>query len=66
MIASFVLGLLGVSHALGFAVVEACIATLGYIVVDGQGAFMGPIMFALVPFWPLIGLGKLIRSLFRR
>ena len=63
--ASIALGFLYVKWSFLYAVVLASIATYAWLPVDGQGAFMSPIMFALLPFWPLIGLGKLFRKAFR-
>lgn len=66
MVVSLLLGLLDVSHSFFIAVLLAITTTWAYILFDGQGAFLGPIAFALLPFWPLIGLGKLIRAIIRR
>lgn len=55
------LGLLGVPHAIAFALLQACVTTLAYMISDGQGAFVGPIVWTFL-FWPLIGIGKLIQA----
>jgi len=60
------LGLLGVARPLGWAFLEACISTMAHLVSDGQGACFGPAIWTLVPFWPLIGLGKGIRAIIKR
>jgi hypothetical protein len=66
IVACLVLGLLDVSYAAVFAFLQACVCTLAYVVSDGVAAFLGPIVFTLLPFWPLIGLGKIIRRAFHR
>ena len=61
IVTCLILGLLGVGHSLGFAFLQACITTAACLFSDGQGAFVGPVVFTFLSFWPLIGLGKLIR-----
>lgn len=62
--ACVVLGLLNVRHALWFAFLEACITTLALTVSRPQGACMGALVLPFIPFWPLIGVGRAIRSVF--
>ncbi len=65
MVVSLLLGLLDVSHSFITAVLLAITATWAHLIYDGQGACFGPIAFA-IPFWLLIGLGKLIRDIIHR
>jgi hypothetical protein len=59
-VACLILGLLRVRYGLLFAFMQAWIMTFAYLVSDGQGACVGPIAWTLLPFWPAIGLGKMI------
>lgn len=61
IVACLVLGLLGVSHALAFAFLQGFISTAAFMISQGQGAFLGPIMFTAM-FWILIVVGTMIRG----
>ena len=55
-------GLLGAQRGLLWAFPQACVATVAHMISDGQGAFLGPIVWTLVPFWPLVAIGRWIRG----
>lgn len=62
MVASIAVGMLGYKHWIGWALILAFISTVAHTLHDGQGACGAP-FFALLPFWPLMGLGKFISAL---
>lgn len=65
IVASVAIGVLGVQNVLPHAFLQACLLTMGFMLYDGQGAFMGPIMFTIF-FYPIIYLGRGLRLIFIR